>query len=131
MNKLFFLREERHLQALLAFLAANWRAMAQAGKPLAVEIKPEKSKRSLDQNRLYWALLHQVEDQAWVEGRQYSSKVWHECAKRRFLGLVDLPGGGHMAISTATLSTKEFSEYVEEVSAWATTELGVQFVAAA
>lgn len=129
MLKIFILRTERQVQALNAFISQNWRSMADSNKPMVCELKEEKAKRSNDQNKHYWkAVLQQIEEQAWVEGRQYSAEVWHECAKRRFLGLVDLPGGGHMAISTTTLSTKEFAEYVQRVESWAAMELGVSFV---
>lgn len=113
------------LKNLMAFLALNWEAAVLSGKPLAVEIGPEKRKRSVQANRYYWDLLNQISEQAWVEGRQYASEVWHECAKRRFLGLVDLPGGGHMAQSTTDLSVPEFAEYVQKVEVWAASELGV------
>lgn len=127
MLKVFVIREQRILVNAIRFLEANWEAMARAGKCLVLEIKEEKAKRSNEANRYYWQLLHQIEEQAWIEGRQYKSEVWHECAKRRFLGLIDLPGGGHMAQSTTTLSTREFAEYVEQVTVWAATELAVQF----
>ena len=127
MLKVFVIREKRILENVVQFLNSNWEAMARSGKCLTVECKEEKAKRSNEANRYYWQLLHQVEEQAWVEGRQYSSEVWHEAAKRRFLGLVDLPGGASMGISTTTLSTREFAEYVEKVTAWAALELGVQF----
>ncbi len=128
MLKLFTLRERQHLTNLVRFLEANWEAMAKAGKCMCIECKEEKAKRSNEQNKLYWVLLHQIEDQAWIEGRQYSAEAWHEYARQRFIGCVDLPNGKTMGISTTTLSTKEFSEYVEKVTAWAALELGVQFV---
>jgi len=126
--KTFILREPRHMEALMAFLAGNWLAMSRTKHPLVVECKPESTKRSTLQNKYYWAVLHQIEEQAWIEGRQYSSEVWHEAAKRRFIGLVDLPGGGTMAQSTTTLSTKEFLDYVTKVEAWAQQELGVSLM---
>ena len=125
MMRVFVLREPRHLEALTAFLAANWKAMSGTKHPLMVECKPESSKRSIIQNKYYWAILHQIEEQAWVEGRQYASEVWHEAAKRRFIGCADLPGGGTMALSTTELSTKEFADYVTRVEVWAQQELGV------
>ena len=126
--KLFILREERHLNAMLTFLSGNWKAMADQGKPLAVEIKPEKAKRSLNQNAYYWQMLQQIAEQTWVDGRQYNADVWHEAAKRQILGLVDLPNGQTMGRSSATLSVVEFAEYIQQVEAWAASELGVQFV---
>ena len=127
MNQVYVIRSKEILERAIQFARNNWEAMARSGKCLTVECKEEKAKRSNEANRYYWQLLHQVEEQAWVEGRQYSSEVWHEAAKRRFLGLVDLPGGASMGISTTTLSTREFAEYVEKVTAWAALELGVQF----
>lgn len=57
-----------------------------AAKPLEVVIREEKKKRSPDQNALYWAgPLRDIADQAWVRGRQYSDKLWHEYFKREFL----------------------------------------------
>ena len=127
MFKVFTIREQRIFMNAVRFIEANWEAMSRAGKCLVIECKEEKAKRSNEANRYYWQLLHQVEEQAWIEGRQYSAEVWHEAAKRRFLGLVDLPGGGSMGISTTSLGTREFAEYVEKVTAWAALELGVQF----
>ena len=126
--KTFIIRERRHLDALLAFIAGNWEAMSQTKHPMQVDIKPESAKRSTQANRYYWQILHQIEEQGWVEGRQYSADLWHEYAKRRFLGLVDLPGGASIGISTTDLSTKEFQDYVQKVEAWAAQELGITFV---
>lgn len=129
--RLFILREERHLQSMLAFLAGNWEACAKDGKPLAVQIQPEKVKRNLQQNRLYHAMLRQISEQAWIEGRQYGVDVWHEQMKRQFIGIIDLPGGASMGQSSTSLSVGEFAAFVTQVQAWATTELGVQFEEAA
>lgn len=121
----FVLREPRNLDALMEFLAGNWQAMAKTKRPMVVECKPESTKRSTLQNRYYWAILRQISEQAWVEGRQHSEEAWHESFKRRFVGCTDVPGGGCMALSTTTLSTKDFGEYVLNVEAAAQVELGV------
>ena len=126
--KVFVLREDRNAQALYAWLKQNWRAMAAAGKPLVVELKPEKTKRSLDQNARYWGLVAQVAEQASVDGKQFSAEAWHELLKREILGLVDLPGGQTMGRSTATLTVAEFAEFMTKVEAWAAQTLGVEFV---
>ena len=128
MMRLFILRERRHLDALMAFIAGNWEAMAAAGKPMAVELAEEKKKRSLAQNRRYWQILNQISDQAYIEGRQYSQECFHEVAKRKFIGCLDLPGGGTIGMSTTDLSTGEFKTYCDQVEAWAASELGCQFV---
>ena len=126
MKRTFIIRERRHMENLLTFLAGNWEAMSKTKHPMQVDIQPEATKRSLQQNRRYWAVLNQISEQAWVEGRQYSSECWHELAKRKFIGCIDLPGGGLLAMSTTGLSTKEFAEYCQRVEAWAQTELGCE-----
>lgn len=125
--RLFILREEKNAQALWSYLKSCWRACAEEGKPLAIEVKPYQSKRSKEQNARYWALLHVIAEQAWPEGRQYPDHVWHEHFKRTFLGLVDLPNGQTMGISTTTLTVPEFAEYMTKVEAYAGQELGVEF----
>lgn len=123
----FVLREESHARALYAYLRHNWPAMAAQGKPLAVTVAEHKDTRHTQQNRLYWALLRQVANQAMVDGRRYSDEVWHEQFKRVLLGLVDLPGGAKAGESTTKLNVSEFAEYVNKVTAYAATELGVIF----
>ena len=125
-KRTFVLRERRHLENLLVFVAGNWEAMACTKHPMQVDIHPEATKRSLRQNRRYWAVLNQISEQAWIEGRQYSSECWHEAAKRKFIGCIDLPGGGMVAMSTTDLTTKDFAEYCAQVEAWAQTELGCE-----
>ena len=122
----FILREQRNLDVLNAYLK-GWEDAAKAGKAWQVSIGPEKAKRSLTANRFYWALLQQISDQAWIEGRQYASAVYHELLKRRFIGCIDLPGGGMLGMSTSDLSQKEFAEYVDKCTVWAAQELGVTF----
>lgn len=123
----FVLREESQFSALYAYLRNNWPAMAAQGKPLAVTVAEHKDKRHAQQNRLYWALLRQVSEQAMVDGRRYSDEVWHEQFKRVLIGLVDLPGGANAGESTTKLNVSEFAEYVNKVTAYAATELGVIF----
>ena len=126
--KTFIVRDSSILERAIAFARANWQAMAGTKHPLQIDFKPETKKRSLEANRYYWNIMHQIETEAWVEGRQYGSETWHELAKRKFIGCIDMPGGGLMAMSTTNLSTAEFAAYVEKVEVWAATELGVSFV---
>ncbi|MFD2404886.1 recombination protein NinB [Azorhizophilus paspali] len=86
-------------------------------------MRPLKSKRSIDQNRRYWALLRELSAVAWVDGRRYSDEVWHEQMKRWFIGCeeVRLPGGTAelRGISTTKLSIEEFGDYMTRVEQWA------------
>lgn len=47
--------------------------------------------------------------------------------KRMFIGVIELPNGEVIGMSSATLTTVEFSEFCTKVEAYAATELGVTF----
>lgn len=129
MQRLFVLREAVHLASLVAFLTANWQSFAQEGRFLAVTVTFYRSKRSLEQNRRYFgpAVLGAIAEQAWIDGRQYDKESWHEYFKRQFIGTVDLPGGATRAMSSSDLNVEEFSQFMQQVEAYAAQELGVQF----
>jgi len=129
MQRLFVLREALHLASLVSFLTANWQQFAAEGRFLAVTVTFYKSKRSLDQNRRYFgpAVLGAIAEQAWVGGRQYDKAVWHEQFKRQFIGVIELPHGATMAMSSSDLSVEEFSQFMQQVEAYAAQALGVQF----
>lgn len=123
----FVLHGDTQAAALFAFLKANRAACAAAGEPLEVIVCKHKEKRRNVQNRLYWAVLREVADQAMLGGKRYSDECWHEHFKRTVIGVVDLPGGRQMGESTAKLSVSEFADYVSKVQAFAVSELGVIF----
>ena len=92
---------------------------------MAVEIHEVKARRSIQANRRHWALMNQISEEAWIEGRQYSPEVWHEFFCRRFIGVIDLPGGTSMAESSSILNSKEFSEFDQKIEVYMSTELGL------
>lgn len=126
MERTFVLREEPNARQLHAFLKANWREMASVGRPLAVTVGEAKAKRSGDQNRRYWALLREIAEHAWIGGRRFSSDAWHAEFAGRFIGWDETPSGTRVPISTTTLSVAAFTEYMDRIEAYATTELGVE-----
>lgn len=83
-----------------------------------------KHTRSNEQNKLYWAMLHEVEDQLKPNGHQYSADSWHIYFKKRFLGADDvrLPNGmiHSQPKSTASLDSDRMSEYIMKVEEFAT-----------
>jgi hypothetical protein len=130
MQKTITLRNESNAQSLWAFLKQNWRAMADAGHPLAVSITEAKSKRSTEQNRRYWALVTEIADQAWVDGKQFSKDAWHEHLAREF-GVckeVTLPSGEIALVreSTGDMDVATFSAFMQRVEVYASTELGIE-----
>lgn len=92
-------------------------------------LKVERRKRTSPQNRRYWGkgVLAQIAAQAAPGGKLYPAKTWHEEFKRMFIGVIELPSGGVVGMSSTELSTVEFAEFCTKVEAFAATELGVTF----
>ena len=92
-----------------------------------IEIRPPK--RSLDQNRYYWAILGDISEQV-VPGRDYEPSVWHEYLRSLYLPerMIELPDGSLKMLepSTAELRVNQFTEYLENVIKLAL-ENGVKF----
>lgn len=104
---------------------AHW---LQAGKQLVLTIKLRQ--RTSKQNRRYWGggVLAQIAAQAAPGGKLYAAETWHEMFKRQFIGVIELPNGQVVGMSSAKLSTAEFCDFCTKVEAYAATELGVRFV---
>ena len=115
---------------MAAFVNANWRACADAGKPLSVTVAEHRARRTGEQNRFYWRALGDIAANAWVDGRQYDAESWHEHFKRTLLGVEEavLPGGEVLTrgISTTTLSIAEMADYIDRITAYAVDELGIE-----
>jgi hypothetical protein len=83
---------------------------------MVLEIKA--SKRSLEQNRYYWAILGDISEQV-VPGRDYEPSIWHEYLRGLFLPerMIELPDGSLKMLepSTAELKRDEFTQYLEKV----------------
>ncbi|BBP82444.1 hypothetical protein PHLH8_20860 [Pseudomonas sp. Pc102] len=97
--------------------------MRNEGTGYEIVLRPLKSKRSIDQNKRYWALLRELSAIAWVDGKQYDDQVWHEQFRRWFIGCEEtrLPSGEvelH-GISTTTLTVQEFTDYMTRIEQWA------------
>ena len=135
MNRLFVLREQRHLDALLASLQSNWQAFARREQPLGCTVAPYRLNRSQEQNALMWVWLTHASQHAWVAGQQYSPETWNEHFKRVLLpernakGLAKwhhLPSGERvLAMSTRDLNVSELGLYMQALQAALASELGV------
>lgn len=113
--------------------ARNPRELAQAAEIVStldpkrrwiVEVREQRAKRTNPQNRLLWAIYTRIAD-----ATGYTPEEVHEAMKAKFLpprviqlGTAEIEAPG----STADQEVPEFSEYVERVTAFAATELGVQ-----
>jgi len=130
LSRTFVLRVDSNANALYQFLKQNWRAMADAGKPISVTVTEYRERRSVDQNKLLHAVLKEISEQAFIDGKHYELEVWKEMVRRKFIGTeeIDLPDGTRYerGMSTSSLDVAEFSKLVDVVTAWAVTELGVE-----
>lgn len=92
------------------------------GKKVMVTIQVEKSKRSLDQNALYWFWLNIISND---QGN--TANELHDIFRRLFLPPIFIEYKGQkikVPRSTTELSISEFSEYLERVNQEAA-ELGI------
>jgi hypothetical protein len=126
LSRTFVLRTEGNAAALYSFLKLNWRAMAEASKPLAITVSEHKTKRSIEQNKRYWSLLTTISEQVWISGKQYDPEVWHEHYKTLLAPKEDSPSG-LIAMSTARMDVEQFSAYMLQVELHAMTEFNVEF----
>lgn len=87
-------------------------------------------KRRDVQNRRYWAIMHQIAEQLKINEQTLAAETWHEWAKRRFIGVreIPLPDGEIivMGMTSTDLSIREFNDFMMMVEAWAI-EQGVIF----
>jgi len=99
------------------------------GFPVRITAEPHEPGRTAEQNARYWALLTEISQQApaSMDGVWYSPEAWHEHCKRRFLGVEAGPFGEPIAKSTKRIGVKKFGLYMDEIEAWAVTELSVRF----
>lgn len=122
------------LQAAVRFVKSNAQACIDRGTPIQLIITTEEAKRNAQQNRYYWGfVLRDIAAYAWVNGRQYSSEVWHEFFAQLYAEHddVELPDGSVVSRrkSTTKMGVKEFAEYTRQVEAYGATELQVRFSA--
>lgn len=118
--------------ALAAYLKQHAGRAAANGRPLRVLVVEADQPRTLPQNKRYFGyLLKAIAAQAWVDGRQFDADVWHEHLASRYgyLKEVVMPSGEIITRrkSTTEMSVAEFSEFMQQVEAYAATELGVRF----
>lgn len=121
----FILRDLVVVKKLIKYLESNYHDALIENKPMVVRITKYKSVRTVEQNKYYWSVLQQIAESGWVNARQYSSEIWHEFLKKKFIGLDDLPDGGAIGKTTTTLNTKEMADYITQVEAFAATELNI------
>ena len=96
-------------------------AVKNARQGWVVRIEPPN--RTSAQNSFYWATLAAISEQIRPQGQAHDQDVWHAYFKTRFLPgrMIELPNGQVMESEPTTtgLTKAQFSDYVEQVLAWA------------
>lgn len=132
------LRTRRQVESLLSIVP---HLPLDESHPLEVVIREEVKGRGFDANAYYWLRLGEIAEQAWFNGRQYISDVWHEYCKRHIMPdeittkdgeirskWTETPDGELTVISTTVLEKSSFHEYTTAVEAFGAS-LGVKFSA--
>lgn len=87
-------------------------------------VRIEPPNRTSAQNSFYWATLAAISEQIRPQGQTHDQDVWHAYFKTRYLPgrMIELPNGQVMESEPTTtgLTKAQFSDYVEQVLAWAT-----------
>lgn len=120
------------LSNMVRFIKGNAQAYIDRGRPIRVIITTEEANRNKAQNKRYWGfVLRDISEQAWVDGQQYSTEVWHEFFARLYAEHDDvtLPDGQVVSRrkSTTKMGVSEFADYMQRVEAYGATELGVRY----
>ncbi len=115
-------------------LSAIQQAECDHDKPLMVEIRPFKSKRSLAQNRLLWVWNSSIQQHmADHFGQMASAEEWHDILVARLMPsdvrAVQLPSGERYKVGrtrTSQLTIKGMTEYLERLDAYCAEYLRLQ-----
>lgn len=128
-------REDAHRVMTAAYGMAK--QLLADGKPVHIQVSQHEDDRSLRANAYYWGCaLPCISSQAMLEGQRWTVDAWHEFGKRQFLGyeikrLVVAGKKKKLVIrrlrSTSDLKVRAFSKYLDELQAFAVTDLGVRF----
>lgn len=110
-------------------------------RPLELVIREKVDARRTEANAYYWLRLKEIEEQAYFDGRQFSSDIWHEYCRRHVMPdvvelkdgtirtkWIEVPCGEPAIVSTTELEKKCFADYVTAVEAFGAS-LGVRFSA--
>ena len=124
-----------------AAVKAVWtwaKAQLSAGRPVDLEARLHEDAKTDKQRRyLHGYVLMTIARQAAPGGQRFDMRTWKEHFRAEFLGFKTVTTKNPMTgkkvrrrvrVSTEDLGVKGYSEYIERVTAFAATELAVEFV---
>jgi hypothetical protein len=128
MSKVFVLRAPEHGHALVSYIKSLAGPMAASGRPLMVTVDEYQAKRSTQANARYWALLEEISEQAYVDGKRFSREAWHTFFRDQFAPKEDGPAG-LTPMSTSQMGKETFQRYTTQIELYAVETLGIEFAA--
>lgn len=135
LDRIVATREDAHRVMTAAYGMAK--QLLADGKSVHIQVNQHEDDRSLRVNAFYWGcVLPCISSQAMLQGQRWTVDAWHELFRRQFLGyevkrLVVAGKKKKLVIrrlrSTSVLKVRAFSKYLDELQAFAVTDLGVRF----
>jgi hypothetical protein len=116
MNNVYVLRNPEIAKRMVAQVKMLAGAAAAAGRPLMVTIEEYGTKRSTQANARYWALLEEISEQAYVDGKRFSREAWHTYFREQYAPKEDGPAGLTRKRSARMSRGSNFTQYKR--SAW-------------
>ena len=119
----FVIKDNKDKQSLINYLK-------ELGTDYIVDVKKQKSNRSIMQNNYYWKCIVQV----LAEECGYFNDEMHDILKVKFssqwesIQVNDKTIGLQTVNSTARMNTKAFEIYAEHIRIWALSELGIRLM---
>ena len=119
----FVIKDNKDKQSLINYLK-------ELGNDYIVEVKKQKTNRSIMQNNYYWKCIVQV----LADEIGYYNDEMHDILKVKFASqwesviINDKTIGLQTVNSTARMNTKAFEIYAEHIRIWALTELGIRLM---
>jgi hypothetical protein len=112
-------------------------SLIEAGKRVAIMAMEEEDSKSVKQRNYYHkCVLVEIAEQAIVNGEHFDMKVWKEHFRKLYVGskwvydkdpMTGKKKRYKVRISTEDLGIRAYSKLIDQVSAFAATELGVTF----
>ncbi len=119
----FVIKDSKDKQSLINYLK-------ELENDYIVDVKKQRNNRSNMQNNYYWKCIVQ----ALAEELGYFPDEMHDILKVKFASewqsviINDKTIGLQVIKSSATLDTKEFEVYADQIRIWALTELGIRLM---
>ena len=119
----FVIKDKQDKQSLINYLK-------ELGNDYIVDVKKQRNNRSTMQNNYYWACIVQQ----LANDLGYYPDEMHDTLKVKFssewqsIEINEKQIGLQKVNSTASMNTKEFEIYAEQIRIWALTELGIRLM---